>query len=57
MSPPWGGPKYQHVTTFDCFYPLVGFNASLLSLMDTALQCVRKQVGAGRVWGAVAESG
>lgn len=45
MSPPWGGPKYQHVTTFDCFYPLVGFNASLLSLMDTALQCVRKQRG------------
>ncbi|EFJ52391.1 hypothetical protein VOLCADRAFT_56022 [Volvox carteri f. nagariensis] len=39
MSPPWGGPKYQHVNTFDVFYPLVGFNKSLLRLLDVTLDC------------------
>ncbi|PNH12137.1 hypothetical protein TSOC_000930 [Tetrabaena socialis] len=46
MSPPWGGPKYQHVHTFDCFYPLVGFNRSLVQLLDATMDCVRHQLGA-----------
>ncbi|GLI60971.1 hypothetical protein VaNZ11_003225 [Volvox africanus] len=45
MSPPWGGPKYQHVNTFDVFFPLVGFNKSLLRLLDVSLNCVREQDG------------
>ncbi|GFR47033.1 hypothetical protein Agub_g8718, partial [Astrephomene gubernaculifera] len=45
MSPPWGGPKYQHVNTFDVFFPLVGFNQSLFRLLDTTLDCVRGQDG------------
>ncbi|GIL81482.1 hypothetical protein Vretimale_1017 [Volvox reticuliferus] len=45
MSPPWGGPKYQHVNTFDVFFPLVGFNKSLLRLLDVTLNCVREQDG------------
>ncbi|KXZ46728.1 hypothetical protein GPECTOR_41g693 [Gonium pectorale] len=44
-SPPWGGPKYQHVHTFDVFYPLVGFNKSLAHLLGVTLDCVQQQDG------------
>lgn len=48
LSPPWGGPAYQHDGIFDVSLPLGQTNRNLAAMLDTARQALRDPE-AGRI--------